>query len=112
MCLRNDTKFGKESKRLEYVEENISIVAFMDRFKSLIQPYIHHFILFLQRGKHNNFKHLEIIFHLEPFYQLLTFQETILSFIKRVFNQVTITVQVFYHHARLHLDSIQIRDEA
>lgn len=30
--VKNETKFGKESKRLEYVEEEITIGAFMDKF--------------------------------------------------------------------------------
>ena len=40
--VRNETKFGKESKRLEYVEDEMTVGAFMDKFKSLIQPYICH----------------------------------------------------------------------
>ena len=39
---KNETKLGKETKRLEYVEEELSILTFMDRFKKLIQPYIRH----------------------------------------------------------------------
>jgi len=40
--VKNETKLGKETKRLEYVEEGLPILTFMDRFKNLIQPYIHH----------------------------------------------------------------------
>ena len=42
--VKNETKLGKETKRLEYVEEELPIVTFMDIFKNLIQPYIHHAI--------------------------------------------------------------------
>ena len=52
--VKNETKLGKETKRLEYVEEELCILASMDKFKNLIQPYIHHAIL--QSGKHNSFK--------------------------------------------------------
>ena len=52
--MKNETKLGKETKRLEYVEEELPIVTFMDKFNDFIQPYIHH--AFLQSGKHNNFK--------------------------------------------------------
>ena len=40
--VKNETKLGKETKRLEYVEEELPILTFMDRFKNLIQPYIRH----------------------------------------------------------------------
>ena len=38
----NETKLRKVKKRLKYVEEELPIVTFMDRFQNLIQPYIHH----------------------------------------------------------------------
>ena len=31
--VKNETKLGKETKRLEYVEEELSVLTFMDRFK-------------------------------------------------------------------------------
>ena len=40
--VRNETKIGKETKILEYVEEELHVLTFMDRFKKLIQPYICH----------------------------------------------------------------------
>ena len=40
--VKNETKLGKETKRLEYVEEELPIITFMDRIKNLSQPYICH----------------------------------------------------------------------
>ena len=40
--VKNETKLGKETKRLEYVEEELPVLTFMDIFKNLIQPYIRH----------------------------------------------------------------------
>ncbi|WP_233358240.1 hypothetical protein, partial [Vibrio cholerae] len=40
--VKNETKLGKETKRLEYVEEELLVLTFMDRFRNLIQPYIRH----------------------------------------------------------------------
>ena len=53
--IKSETKAGKESTRLEYVEDEISAGEFMSNFHKLIQPYIRmHFLL---SGKQNNFKH-------------------------------------------------------
>ena len=40
--VKNETKLEKDTKRLEYVEEELPVLTFMDRFKNLIQPYICH----------------------------------------------------------------------
>ena len=53
--IKSETKVGKESTRLEYVEDDIPIGEFMSFFCKLIQPYIHHD--FLLSGKKNSFKH-------------------------------------------------------
>ena len=40
--VKNEINLGKETKRLEYVEEELPILTFINRFKNLIQPYIRH----------------------------------------------------------------------
>ena len=40
--IKSETKVGKESTRLEYVEDDILAREFMSSFHKLIQPYMHH----------------------------------------------------------------------
>lgn len=40
--IKSETKVGKESTRLEYVEDEIPVATFMENFCKLIQPYIRH----------------------------------------------------------------------
>ena len=102
---------GKETKRLEYVEEELPIVTFVDRFKNLIQPYIHH--EFFAKWQAQQFQTLRDNFPLGTIVSVVDFAENY-SFVHQkeiqsnyfFSKKVTIMVHVCYRHAQLDLDGV------
>ena len=99
--VKNETKLGKETKRLEYVEEEFPVLTFMVRFKKLIQPYICH--AFFAKWQAQQFQTLRDNFPLGTIVSVVDFAENY-SFVHQkaiqsdyYFNkQVTIMVHVFF----------------
>ena len=94
----------KETKRLEYVKEELPVVTFMDIFKNLIQPYIHH--AFFAKWQAQQFQTLRDDFPLGTIVSIFDFVENY-SFVHQKAIQsdyyfskkVTIMVHVCYRHA-------------
>ena len=103
---------GKETKRLEYVEEELHVLTFMDRFKNLIQPYICH--TFFSKWQAQQFQTLRDNFPLGVIVLVVDFAENY-SFVHQkeiqsdyyFSKKVTIMVHVCYRHAHLDLDGVQ-----
>lgn len=68
-----ETKFGKESTRLDYVEEEIPIGTFMENFRKLIKPYICHG--FFAKWQAEQFKRLRDTFPLGTILSVVDFAE-------------------------------------
>ena len=66
-------KVWKETKRLEYVEEELPIVTFMDKFKNLIQLYIRH--AFFAKWQAQQFQTLRDNFSLGMIVSVVDFAE-------------------------------------
>ena len=60
-------------KRLEYVEEEMNVGAFMDKFKSMIQPYICH--AFFAKWQEQKFQTLRDNFPLGTILLVVDFAE-------------------------------------
>jgi len=96
---------------LEYVEEELPIVIFMDKFKNLIQPYIRH--TFFAKWHAQQFQTLRDNFPLRTIVSVVDFAKNY-SFVHQkaiqsdyYFNKkVTIMVHVFYRNAQLDLDGV------
>lgn len=76
--MKNEIKLGKETKGLEYVEDKLPIVTFMDRFKKLIQTFIRH--AFFAKWQAQQFQTLRDNFSLGTIVSIIDFVE-IYSFV-------------------------------
>ena len=89
--VKNEIKLGKERKRLEYVEEELLVLTFMNKFKNLIQPYICH--AFFAKWQAQQFQTLRDNFSLGTIVLVIDFAENY-SFVHQKVIQSNLSVYI------------------
>ena len=110
--MKTETKLGKETKRLEYVEEELPVLTLLDRFKKLIQPYIHH--AFFTKWQAQEFQTLRDNFPLGTIVSIVDFAENYSSVHQKeiqsdyYFNKQVTIISFFVHDQYSLLEKFQV----